>query len=120
MVNVSIQGDEAVFEVEGIDKLWSLRSRLKIPLSHITHVEMNADQVGNWWHGFKLVGTDMPGLFAAGSFFYRGELVFWDVHDTANTIIVSLEHERFKKLIIEVEQPEQTMTRLRTALPKIA
>ena len=59
-------------------------SRLKIPLSHITHVDMNAD------------------------------------HDTANAVIVSLGHERFKKLIIEVDQPEQTMARLRSALPKIA
>jgi hypothetical protein len=25
------------------------------------------------------MGTDLPGLFAAGTFFYHGELVFWDV-----------------------------------------
>jgi hypothetical protein len=120
MIEVGIQNGEAIFEVEGIDKLWSLRSRLTIPLSHITHVEMNADQVGRWWHGFKVIGTDVPGIFAAGTFYYRGELVFWDVHDTERTIIVSLEHERFKKLIIEVEQPEDAVARIRGALPKRA
>jgi len=102
-----------VFSVEGLDKLWALRSRLEIPLAHITDVEANADQVGRWWHGLKLVGTDVPGLFAAGTFYYHGELVFWDVHDPAKTIIVSLVHERYKKLIMEVADPLVVVDRLR-------
>ena len=51
----------------------------------------------------------MPGLFAAGTFYYHGELVFWDVHDPANTIIVSLAHERYKKLIMEVVDPSEAV-----------
>src|SRR2546430_12740568 len=35
------------------------------------------------------------------SFYYHGELVFWDVFDITKTIIVSLDHERYKKLIVE-------------------
>ena len=76
MVQLSIDGDRAVFSVEGIDKFWALRSRLEIPLAHITGVDSNHDQVGRWWHGLKLWGSDVPGLFAAGTFFYHGELVF--------------------------------------------
>lgn len=115
MVNVTVSGDRAIFEVEGLHKLWSLRSRLEIPLAHITDVEHEPEQVGRWWHGWKLMGTDMPGLFAAGTFYYQGELVFWDVRDVARTITVSLADERFKKLIIEVEDPRETVTLLRTA-----
>jgi hypothetical protein len=112
MVDVRVDGDRVIFEVEGIDKLWSLRSRLDIPLAHITDVEANADQVGRWWHGVKLWGTDVPGMFAAGTFFYHQELVFWDVHDPAKTIIVSLDHERYKKLIIEVADPKAAAAQL--------
>ena len=112
MVDVSVSGDRAVFTVEGLHKLWSLKSRIEIPMSHITTVEVNHDQVGRWWHGIKLIGTDVPGLFAAGTFYYHGELVFWDVTDPANTIIVSLNHERYKKLIVEVADPEGVVDRL--------
>ena len=105
MVDVGVTGDRAVFTVEGMHKLWAFKNQIEIPLAHITAVEINSEQVGKWWHGFKLVGTDAPGLFAAGTFYYHGELVFWDVFDTTKTIIVSLEHERYKKLIIEVENP---------------
>jgi hypothetical protein len=116
MVNVTVAGDRAIFEVEGLDKLWALRSRLDIPLTSIIDVEADPDEVGRWWHGWKMMGTDVPGLLAAGTFFYHGELVFWDVHDPANTIIVSLDDERYKKLILEVADPEATVARLRTAL----
>ena len=115
MVDVSISGDRAVFNVEGIHKLWSLKSRVEIPLAHISGVEINHEQAGRWWHGFKLLGTDAPGLFAAGTFYYHGELVFWDVFDITKTIIVSLDHERYKKLIIEVADPETTAALLASA-----
>ena len=103
--------------MEGFDRLWALRSRLEIPLAHILAVEANVDQVGRWWHGFKLIGTDVPGLLAAGTFYFHGELVFWDVHDPARTIIVSLDHERYKKLIIEVADPQATASMLNAASP---
>ena len=118
MVDVRVNGDRVVFEVQGADKVWSLRSRLEIPITHVISVEANADQVGRWWHGFKLWGTDVPGLFAAGTFFYHQQLVFWDVHDPAKTVIVSLDHERYKKLIVEVADPEATLAQLRAVLPR--
>ena len=114
MVDVTVDGDHAVFKVEGLDQLWALSSRLQIPLAHITGVEVNADQVGRWWHGVKLLGTDLPGLFAAGTFYYHGEMVFWDVRDPANTIIVSLDHERYRKLILEVANPQEIAATLRS------
>ena len=68
MVSVTLLSDSVVFEVEGLDKLWAFRSRLEIPLTHVVNAEVDPDQVGRWWHGWKLIGTDVPGLFAAGTF----------------------------------------------------
>jgi hypothetical protein len=58
----------------------------------------------------------VPGLFAAGMFYYHGELVFWDVLHPERAIIVSLQHERYKKLIVEVADPAETVTMLRQAI----
>ena len=115
MVDVSVAGGRVVFQVEGYDKLWALRSRLEIPLEHIVGAEHRPDQVGTWWHGLKIVGTDVPGLFAAGTFYYHGELVFWDVRHPEHTVIVTLDHERYKKLIIEVADPSSTAALLNRA-----
>lgn len=116
MVDISINGSCVAFEVQGADKLWSFRSRIEIPLEHITNVEHDPPNVGRWWHGFKMLGTELPGLFAMGTFYYHGERVFWDVHDIEKTIVVSLEHERYKKLIVEVADPDDVIARIHTAL----
>jgi hypothetical protein len=118
MVDITVEGDRIVFQVEGLDRLWAFRSRLEIPLAHIAQIEHDPEAVGRWWHGFKVIGTDVPGLFAAGTFYYHGELVFWDVHDVAKSIVVSLEHERYKKLIVEVEDTNTTVARVRSAIDK--
>ena len=116
MVDVTIEADRAIFEIEGLDKLWSLRSRLEIPLKHITNVEADPSQVSRWWHGFKVIGTDVPGLFAAGTFYQQRGLLSWDMPHLENTIIVSLEHERPKKLSVEVADTATTRGQLQTAL----
>jgi hypothetical protein len=116
MVNVAIEDGRVLFDVQGIDKLWALRSRLEIPLAHIVEIEHDPATVGRWWHGFKIIGTDVPGLFAAGTFYYRGELVFWDVSDPESTVIVSLDHERYKKLIVQVADPDDVVRLVRKAL----
>jgi hypothetical protein len=120
MVDVTIQDDRAVFKVEGLHKLWSFRSQIEIPLAHIRGVDADPEQVGRWWHGIKVIGTDVPGMFAAGTFYYHGELVFWDVFDAAHTVIVSLDHERYKKLIIEVPDVAATIARLRGGLNSLS
>ena len=96
--------------------MWAFRSRLEIPLAHVVAADASGDEVGRWWHGFKLIGTDVPGLFAAGTFYYQGDMVFWDVRHPANTVTVSLDHERYKKLIVEVADPAATVATLRSAM----
>jgi hypothetical protein len=119
MVDVTIQGDRAVFNVEGLHKLWSFRSQIEIPLAHITGVEANPDEVRRWWHGIKIIGTDAPKLFSAGTFYYHGELVFWDISDPAQTIVVSLDHEHYKKLIVEVSDVAKTVALLSGAITQL-
>src|SRR5262249_42214759 len=113
MVDITIRGDRVFFRVEGLHQLWAFRSELEIPLAHIVAVDHDPQQVGTWWHGFKLIGTDVPGLFAAGTFYYHGEFVFWDVRHPEQTIVVSLAHERYKKLIVEVQDPKSIAALLR-------
>ncbi|HZE71958.1 MAG TPA: hypothetical protein VE135_20805 [Pyrinomonadaceae bacterium] len=105
MVNIIPQYDKLVFDVEGLDKLWSLRSRLEIPLAHINGAHVDPQPAMGWFQGLKLGGTDIPNIFRAGTFYQDGGLVFWDVHQPDRTIVIELSHERYRKLIIEVEDP---------------
>lgn len=116
MVDVTIEGSNAVFEVEGWDKLWALRSRLTIPLSHISGVKQDDAAAEGWWHGARVGGTDLPGVITAGSFYRKGRLVFYDVHKPENTIVVELGHESYDQLILQVRDPKATARTLTEAI----
>lgn len=112
MVQISVDGDKALLEVEGIDKMWALRSRLTIPLAHITGVHADPTIARGWWHGLRLLGTNMPGILTAGTFHQHGNNVFWDVHDPERTIVLELNHEFYDQLIVEVADPAQAVALL--------
>ena len=116
MVEITVAGDKAVFEVEGWDKLWSLRSRLEIPIAHLKAVHPDPKPAMGWFDGLKLMGTAIPHIFRAGTFYQEGGLVFWDVSNPEKTIVIELEHERFTKLIIEVADPNGAVTLLENAI----
>lgn len=116
MVKVSIDGDRAHFAVQGWDKLWSLKSTLEIPLAHILAVRVDTEASRGWFHGLRLPGTEIPGLITAGTFLQRDGAVFFDVHDPDRTIVLDLDHEHYKRLVIEVEDPAATIAMLEAAL----
>ena len=116
MVNIKINGDTAVFEVEGWDKLWALRSSLEIPVSHIRGVYHDPNCAMGWLEGFKLIGTKIPNIFRAGTFYQEGDLVFWDVHHAQNTIVILLDHEYFAKLVVEVANPIEAIAMIKSAI----
>jgi len=62
------------------------------------------------------MGSNVPGILTAGTFYQQGELVFYDVHDPDKTIVLELDHERYKKLIVEVEDPEKAKTTIERSL----
>ncbi|HKN57783.1 MAG TPA: hypothetical protein VJV97_02965 [Gemmatimonadaceae bacterium] len=116
MVNISIHGDRIHLDVEGIDQLWSLRSHLEFPLSHIRSVRIDPAAARGWWHGIRLMGSNIPGILTAGTFYQQGGIVFYDVHDPERTIVLELDHERYNRLIVEVEEPEKARTLIERAL----
>lgn len=116
MVSVEIAGDMLVLEVHGLDKLWSLRSTLHIPLSHVTKAETAEGAERGWFQGIRLGGTFVPGVLTAGTFYQKDGFVFWDVHDSAKAIRISLNHETYHELVVEVASPNDAVTTINSAI----
>jgi hypothetical protein len=114
MIEVRREGDRVLFEVEGMHKVWALKSRLEIPLAHIRGARRDPKAV-HGWKGWKAPGTYVPGLITAGTFYLHGERIFWDVRNPENAIVVDLDDDTYSQLIIEVEHPDATVELLTTA-----
>ncbi len=102
MVDLEVNQGSLVLHVRGADKFWALKSTLEIPLHHIAGVRADPKIARGWWHGLKLIGTDLPGVLWAGTFYQHGKRIFWDVHNPDNTIVIELHDERYGELIVEV------------------
>ena len=115
MAEVELAQDALIVHVEGMDRLFALRGRLEIPLSHVEGAEADPEEARRRWHGIMERGIWAPGLITAGTFYREGELVFWDVHEPEKTVVIRLKDERYARLIIEVEDPETTVARVNEA-----
>jgi|SRR5579862_1006677 len=116
MVTISFAGDTVIFEVEANHKLWAIKSRIEIPAAHITKVYADPEPAMGWFDGLKVIGTDLPHVFRAGTFWLHGSWVFFDVRHPENTIVVELENEHYAKLIVEVADPDDAVHTLQKQL----
>jgi hypothetical protein len=110
MVEVIQEGDDLVFNVIGLHKLWALTSRLQIPREHIRGARIDPAAVLEW-KAWRVPGTDLP-LLTAGTFHLDGKRIFWDVRNPDNAVVIDLDDENYEQLIIEVEDPDAVVALL--------
>ena len=120
MTKLEIENGDLIITVEGMDKVWALKSHLTIPLAHIAGVSYQPEIAKGWWHGLRLPGTNLPGVLTAGTFYQDKEWAFWDVHNPDNTIVITLRDESYQKLIIEVEDTDKAIADITASLPRSA
>ena len=116
MTKIEIENDSLQITIEGFDKVWAFKSHLTIPLSHVASVTYDPEIARGWWHGVKMPGSNIPGVLTAGSFYQYKEWTFWDVHDPDKTIVITLHDERYQKLVLEVDDPQQAVDDITAAL----
>jgi hypothetical protein len=116
MAQVSITGDDLIVDVEGLDKLWALKSRLTVPLANVRGVTADPSIVDEH-KGIRAPGPHVPGVVVAGSFYTEGERVFWDVHNSDKAIVIELGDEKYARLVIEVDDPQGTVDMIEKAVP---
>jgi len=114
--SIDIQDEKLVVEINGPDKLLALKSRLEIPLDKVAGARPGAEEAHWWLHGMHVGGTHIPELISAGRFYWFGEWSFWDVHDADKTIAIELRDHRYRKLVLEVQDPDRAIDLIDGAL----
>lgn len=111
MVLISIDRERGLLtaEFQGLDKLWTLKSRLEIPLTHIRGATHDPG-IAREPKGFRVGGTHFPGVITAGRFHHNGERLFWDVKNPDKAVVIELaDAESYDRLVIEVDDPRATV-----------
>ena len=114
MVTVSIADDVATFELQGLDRFWALRRRVRVPVAHILDVR-KASTIDLSWRDLRLLGTYLKGRLVAGLFRKRGRFVFYAVRSVERSLAIELTHQFYDDLVLEVEDPDRAIHDLEEA-----
>jgi hypothetical protein len=115
MATIEITATDMIVRIEGFDRLLAFKSEIRVPLTHVSSVRTAVEDARAWFHGFKAPGASVPGVVTAGTFYWNGEAAFWDVHHAEGAIAIELHDEKYKRLIIEVQDPTATIAAIQAA-----
>ena len=99
---VTITDTSLSVEPHGLDKIWSFTSRLEFPLAHVR----GATHDPGLRQGGKLAGT----------FHANGTAQFWNISGYENTLVITLEDERFTHLYLTVDNPAGLAAEINAAI----
>ena len=116
MAQDELTPETLIVHITGMDRLWALKSHLDIPLAHVVAATKATDEAIEWLSETHISGTHVPGMLSAGTFHHEGDRVFWDVHDPQKAIAIELIHDKLARLVIEVDEPEYTVSEIGLAL----
>ena len=94
---VAIVGRTLEVEPQGLDKMWSFKGKLVVPLEHVLGASEDPG-----------ILDDAKGLRAPGLHVTRPEI----------PIVIQLKDEHYDRLVLGVEQPRELVNRINAAIPK--
>ena len=124
MATIEITDSSLIVHVEGLDKLFTLKSSITVPLAHVRSVTVRPDVRDLMYMemGATFRGVQSPGWLVAGTLRTADEshYVFCDVHDPNRAIAIELEHDVYQRLLVEIsnESPEEAQRRIERAVSK--
>jgi hypothetical protein len=102
---VDVYEDHLVVDVRGVERAMKLLSRLRIPLEHVQGAEADPEIEHTLWRGWRIPGVHLPGVR------------FYDVHGHRDkTIVIHLKDETYDRLIVEVPDPAEVVTKINDAV----
>jgi len=116
MVKIKLGKEYVTFELEGAQKFLALKSLVQIPLKNIDII--STETVKPLWLAGRL-GTHMPPIFWAGTFWTREGKTFYYVRDRSKCITLKLRDHEYSKVVMEVDDKENVANNLRKLLEKM-
>ena len=115
MVRIQLTRSELCLEVEGLHKVWALKSRLQFPLASVQSARVDAELAARP-RGLRAPGTYLPKIITAGTFYADKKRWFWDVSDPKNALVIELAGEKYQVLVIEVADPKRAVAQIEAAI----
>lgn len=113
MNTVTVTDSLLIVEPRGLDKMWSFRRELQIPLAHVRGATFDPG-ANDEPKGLRAPGLSIPGKWA-GTFNKDGDKSFWNVSGPGATVVIELADEHYARLVLTVENPRSVVDTVNVA-----
>jgi len=111
VADLTITDDSVTVELSGLEKVEAVHGSLTIPRSAITEAAVAPDGLAEV-HGFKLTGSWIPGVIAAGIFRGSQGSTFAVCHGHKPAVVLHLTGQRNDIVVVTVDDPEEVVAAL--------
>jgi hypothetical protein len=116
VVQISVKDGEIVLDVLGWSQFFALKRQIRIPFNEIKGAERTAGAAKRWWNGWRIPGTHIPGVIVAGTYYRSGGREFWDVRRGNRALAINLKGGKYKRVVVDVEDPDATLAMVNEAI----
>lgn len=104
MAHIELEADRVSVHLNPLDEVLALHGSLHMKYRDLTSV-VHEPVPGDWYRGFR-IGTNIPGVKVAGTFFNGDGVVFFDFHDPARCLTFELAHGFYKRVVVQVDKDQ--------------
>lgn len=115
-VHLSVRESNLFIAIKGIDTFLTCKNKLNIPLKNIVAVAPYKGEYNSCFKGIRAPGINIPGVVTAGTFYQKGQKIFWDVRDCDKSIMIELKDNSFARIIVEVDNPEESIKNIQDSI----
>ena len=114
MVKVKVGKQSVAFELEGAQKFLAMKGRVNIPFRKIQSISTETAKPWPWIA--HRIGTHLPRVFMAGTFWTKEGKIFYYVRNRSKCITLTLREHDYSKVVFEVDYKERVARALREAI----
>jgi len=119
LVIMKLTLEDSLFRIqlEPMEQLWSFRlsGTIEIPLRDIVRVSTDRPPY-DWWQ-LRIPGTFLPGVIKAGTYYTPRGREFWYARSGKGVLVLDLEGNRYKRVVLTPEDNIGWAERLQAARP---
>ncbi len=106
--------DRLLVRPVGLVRLWALSKGIDVPVTSIVDVGVSPRK--GLLRAWRAPGTHLPGVMTAGTFRSRGDKALWMVGPAKEVLVIELAGERYRHVIVQVEDPHAAVEALKAAM----
>ena len=106
--------DRLLVRPVGLVRFWALSKGIDVPMTAVTDVGVSKRK--DLVLGLRVPGTHLPGVMTAGTFRSHGERDLWMTGRAEHVLVIELHDQKYRHVIVQVEDPEAATEALRAAM----